>query len=169
MEAMIRISITPAAFEAVAATLPLGSVGYEPQLDRQGQRLIWLEAAVVDRLQAMRGPGEDYSDVIMRLARLDGQIPMQKAVVVLALIVLTSSDNVHAQQAQAGRYQMVTAASQSQSLPELFLLNTETGQSWKLLRGTGQTEEWVPVRFSTGKGQALVPLPPSPETIGVSR
>ena len=95
---------------------------------------------------------------------------MQKAVVVLALIVLISSDNVHAQQAQAGRYQMVTApASQSQSLPELFLLNTETGQSWKLLRGTGQPEEWVPVRFSTGKGQALVPLPPSPETIGVSR
>src|SRR5208283_1436481 len=53
----------------------------------------------------------------------DGQFRMQKAVVVLAIILLTSSESVHAQQAQAGRYQMVTApASQSQSLPELFLL-----------------------------------------------
>ena len=32
---MIRISITPAAFEAIAATLPLGNVGYEPQLNAQ--------------------------------------------------------------------------------------------------------------------------------------
>ena len=33
----------------------------------QGERLIWLDRAVVDRLRAMRGPGETYSDVIMRL------------------------------------------------------------------------------------------------------
>ncbi len=33
---MIRIAITPAAFDAIAATLPLGSVGYEPQLDARG-------------------------------------------------------------------------------------------------------------------------------------
>jgi hypothetical protein len=26
---MIRLAITPAAFDAIAATLPLGSVGYE--------------------------------------------------------------------------------------------------------------------------------------------
>ncbi len=66
---MIRIAITPAAFEAIAATLPLGSVGYEPNLTSKGERLIWLAAAVVDRLQAMRGPGESYSDVILRLAK----------------------------------------------------------------------------------------------------
>ena len=30
-----------------------------------------LKAAVVERLQAMRGPGEDYSDVILRLAQLE--------------------------------------------------------------------------------------------------
>ena len=29
----------------------------------------WLEAAMVDRLGAMRGPGESYSDVILRLAK----------------------------------------------------------------------------------------------------
>jgi len=34
---MIRIAITPAAFDAIAATLPLGSVGYEPQRDRNAR------------------------------------------------------------------------------------------------------------------------------------
>jgi hypothetical protein len=66
---MIRIAITPAAFEAIAATLPLGSVGYEKATNEKSERLIWLEPNVVDRLKAMRGPGESYSDVIMRLAK----------------------------------------------------------------------------------------------------
>ena len=39
---MIRISITPAAFEAIAATLPLGSGGYEPETNAEGERLTWL-------------------------------------------------------------------------------------------------------------------------------
>jgi hypothetical protein len=30
--------------------------------------LIWLEPNVVDRLRALRGRGESYSDVILRLA-----------------------------------------------------------------------------------------------------
>ncbi len=68
---MIRIAITPAAYEAIAATLPLGSVGYERAPNATGERLIWLEAAVVERLTAMRGPGEGYSDVILRLAHLE--------------------------------------------------------------------------------------------------
>lgn len=59
---MIRIAISSAAFDAIAATLPLGS-GYEAQTDAQGQRLMWLETPIVDRLGAMRGPGESYSDV----------------------------------------------------------------------------------------------------------
>ena len=66
---MIRIAITQAAFDAIAATLPLGSVGYENQTDEQGQRLIWLDRAVVDRLRSMRSPGESFSDVILRLAK----------------------------------------------------------------------------------------------------
>jgi hypothetical protein len=45
---VIRIAISQAAFEAIAATLPLGSVG-----------------------RAMRGPGESYSDVILRLVKID--------------------------------------------------------------------------------------------------
>ena len=40
---MIRLAISPTAFDAIAATLPLGSVGYEAQLDAQGQWLIWIE------------------------------------------------------------------------------------------------------------------------------
>jgi hypothetical protein len=52
---MIRIAITQAAFEAIAATFPLGNVGYENKTDEEGNRLIRLDRAVVDRLRAMRG------------------------------------------------------------------------------------------------------------------
>jgi hypothetical protein len=38
---MIRI---PAAFDAIAATPPLGSVGYEAERDVQGNCLVWLDA-----------------------------------------------------------------------------------------------------------------------------
>jgi hypothetical protein len=33
---MIRIAISRAAFDAIAATLPLGSVGFEPVVDAKG-------------------------------------------------------------------------------------------------------------------------------------
>jgi hypothetical protein len=65
---MIRIAISAEAFEAIAATLPLGSVGYENETNERGERLIWLDHAVVSRLRAMRGPGESFTDVILRLA-----------------------------------------------------------------------------------------------------
>ena len=70
---MIRIAITPAAFEAIAKTLPLGSVGSENQVNEKGERLIWLDPAVVNRLRAMRGPGESYSDVIQRMTGHEGR------------------------------------------------------------------------------------------------
>jgi hypothetical protein len=63
---MARISISVEAFEAIARTLPLGSVGYEVDAT-DGQRFVWLAPDVVNRLRAMRGPGESYSDVIPRL------------------------------------------------------------------------------------------------------
>ena len=65
---MIRIAISVEALEAIAQTLPLGNVGYENKVNEKGERLIWLEANVVDRFRALRGPGESYSDVILRLA-----------------------------------------------------------------------------------------------------
>lgn len=40
---MIRIAISVEAFAAIARTMPLGSVGVEPEVDATGQRLIWLE------------------------------------------------------------------------------------------------------------------------------
>jgi hypothetical protein len=72
---VIRIAISPAAFEAIAATLPLGSVGYEAQANAKGERLVWFKEAVVDKLAAMRGPGESYSDVILRVAAAETRSP----------------------------------------------------------------------------------------------
>ena len=65
---MIRIAITEAAFEAIAATLPRGSVNYENHVNERGERYVWLPPNVVDRLKAQRRPGEGYSDVILRIA-----------------------------------------------------------------------------------------------------
>ncbi len=66
---MIRIAITPAAYEAIIATLPQGATLWLVQ--RQGgECLVHVEAAVVDRLRAMRGPGED---VILRIAGREGR------------------------------------------------------------------------------------------------
>jgi hypothetical protein len=47
---MIRIAISVEAFDAIARTLPFGSVGYENEINERGERLIWLEAAMVDLL-----------------------------------------------------------------------------------------------------------------------
>ena len=62
------IAISVKAFEAIAATLPLGSVAVEPEANER-ERYVWLNAAVVSRLGMMRGPGESFSDVIIRLAK----------------------------------------------------------------------------------------------------
>ncbi len=61
---MIRIAISAEAFEAIAASMPLGSVGYENKATERGERTVWLDHAVLARLRAMRGPGESYSEVI---------------------------------------------------------------------------------------------------------
>lgn len=65
---MIRIAITRAAFEAIEATLPLGSVGFEPASNEKSERLIWLEPHILAKPRAQRGPGEGFSDVILRVA-----------------------------------------------------------------------------------------------------
>jgi hypothetical protein len=68
---VIKIAISQAAFEAITETMPLGSVsvGHENESNERGERLVWLDRAVVNRLGAMRGPGESDSDVIQRLAK----------------------------------------------------------------------------------------------------
>ena len=65
---MVRIAITQEAFEAIARTLPFGNVSFENKTDEHGNRLIWLDRGIVDRLRAPRGPGESFSDAILRLA-----------------------------------------------------------------------------------------------------
>jgi hypothetical protein len=59
------------AYEAIKATLPQDSDAWPAQHDGRGGVTIWLDRKFVDRLQAMRGPGESYSDVILRLAKAD--------------------------------------------------------------------------------------------------
>jgi hypothetical protein len=71
--AVIRIAITAEAFEAIAATLPLDSVGYEPERTASGGYFVWLDRGVADKLFAERRRGEDISDVILRLATQGGQ------------------------------------------------------------------------------------------------
>jgi hypothetical protein len=50
---MIRIAISTEAFEAIARTLPHGGVGYENEIDEEGQRL-------VDRRDRQRRPALRY-------------------------------------------------------------------------------------------------------------
>jgi hypothetical protein len=68
---MIRIAITEAAYEAIAATLPLGSVGYEAERSETGKVFIWLDRWAMDRLTAERRRGEDLSDTIIRVATVE--------------------------------------------------------------------------------------------------
>ena len=70
--AVIKITISVKAFEAVARTLPLGSVAVEAEANERSEKLVWLEAPMVDRLGAMRRTGESYSEVILRLAGMEG-------------------------------------------------------------------------------------------------
>jgi hypothetical protein len=67
---VIRIAITAEAFEAIAKTLPLGSVAYEAEANGRGERTIWIDDRQADKLAALRGPGESYSDVILRVVEL---------------------------------------------------------------------------------------------------
>jgi hypothetical protein len=70
---MIRISVTQVAFDAIANTLPLGSVAYEDEPNENGQRVIWVEARVVDKLTAPRRPSESWSEVILRLVEIEAK------------------------------------------------------------------------------------------------
>ena len=93
---------------------------------------------------------------------------MQKMAAVL-LTLLAAMASAHGQTPLVGRYQMVAVpASQSQTFPETLLLDTATGQTWILYHETGQSIEWLPLRFSAGKDRPATPLPPSPDAVGVS-
>ena len=68
---MIRLQISPAAFAAIVATLP-GNVNVENKRAPNGNYLIWLDQPTVAKLRQLRGPGDSYSDAILRLAQQVG-------------------------------------------------------------------------------------------------
>jgi hypothetical protein len=72
---MIRVAITEAAFNVIAATSPFGSAMYEAKVGSDGGRFIWLERRAVDQLHALRQRGEELSDVIVRLAHMEAGRP----------------------------------------------------------------------------------------------
>jgi hypothetical protein len=71
---MVRIAITVEAFEAIARTLPLGSVAVDPETNERGERYVWLDHAVVTvssharagRELQRRDPAGGGSDLIGR-------------------------------------------------------------------------------------------------------
>jgi hypothetical protein len=68
---MIRIAITPAAFEAISGTPPLGIVGYEAEVNAKGVRPVRLERITCDKLARVHGPRESYSGVTLGLVKLE--------------------------------------------------------------------------------------------------
>ena len=67
---MIKIAISAEAFEAIAESLPFGSVTAEPEPVPvpSGRVEIWLAPNLLAKLQMLRRPSESYSDVILALA-----------------------------------------------------------------------------------------------------
>jgi hypothetical protein len=64
---MIRITISVAAYSALATAFPSG-LGVQKERAPNGDYYVWLDPRLVDRLRATRLPGESYGDVILRLA-----------------------------------------------------------------------------------------------------
>jgi len=68
---MISIPITEEAYEALKARVP--RINQAPtSKGRNGMMRIWLDRKFVDLLLELRGPGESYSDVILRVAKEGG-------------------------------------------------------------------------------------------------
>jgi len=69
----ILIILSPLTFVQHRRALRLFSGGKTvARYNERGERTVWLDEVWVDRLGAMRGPGEDYSDVILRIAGREG-------------------------------------------------------------------------------------------------
>jgi hypothetical protein len=69
---MIEIAISPDAYAAIKATIQSGGGILQPKRNSRGEYLVWLDDRIVARLARLRGLGENYSDVILRLAKDGG-------------------------------------------------------------------------------------------------
>jgi hypothetical protein len=65
---VVTISISAAALDAIEATLPENREA-DRRPDGKGAYFVTLRRDVIDKLNYLRGPGESYSDVILRLAK----------------------------------------------------------------------------------------------------
>ena len=63
---MIRILVSAAAYAAIHRQ--------EPQGSPQAGKFLWLDKQTAERLEALKGPAESYSDVILRLAEMEGAL-----------------------------------------------------------------------------------------------
>jgi hypothetical protein len=66
---VICITVTAEAYAAIKPTLPADTQTWPPSPGDVGDVVIWLDQAMLDRLEARRGPGESYSHAIIRVAR----------------------------------------------------------------------------------------------------
>lgn len=66
---MVTIAITSEAFAAIVAMLPDRRKAAVRREGSRGRYVATLPNGVLDRLKALRGPGESYSEVIIRLAK----------------------------------------------------------------------------------------------------
>ena len=68
--AMEGIALSHEAYAAIAAALPPGvDAG---RVDPAAKKVfVWLDGSLADCLAALRRPGEDHSDVILRLAAIE--------------------------------------------------------------------------------------------------
>ena len=69
---MISIPITDQAYQALKARIP--RIDQAPtSKGRNGRMRIWLDRKFLDRLLAHGRPGEGYSDIILRLVKIEAQ------------------------------------------------------------------------------------------------
>jgi hypothetical protein len=69
---VVRITITQTAYAAIKASLAKRANEPPPQRDTAGRFVICVEETYADQPKALRRPYENYSDVILRLAELEG-------------------------------------------------------------------------------------------------
>jgi hypothetical protein len=67
---MIKIAVTEAAYQAIAESLSEDARLMTQERHADGVWL-WLDKATLSQMAALRRSGEDYSDVILRLAGLE--------------------------------------------------------------------------------------------------
>jgi hypothetical protein len=68
---MIRLAITRAAYAAIQETLPESAALQPAEQNLTGKIFVLLDGQTANRLSALREQGEDFSDVILRLATLE--------------------------------------------------------------------------------------------------